>query len=410
MSMKENGGLYLSECKVNGKDIKDSQADDGWYHYGTRDLTNEEYVDMYGKAIELALKEFGDEHNSYPNDISLLTIDYSGKNTNCDITINPDGTVYLTKCSVNNNDVVDENSDDNYYHYGRLVRGTDILIKKANNNTVTNYNDGDIHEMYTISHSVTEQTGALTDYRYIGNVPYNYITFNNELWRIIGIFTVEDANGNMEERIKIIRNDYILSGVMWAPYSNGGYWTFASINSYLNDTYYNSIDEKDRLMIGDAKFYLETKEYLGHPEVSFTGVDYYEAERGNVTYNNRDTNWIGKIGLMYPSDFIYVNALGYDDIYFNNTRLIRNSNNWIKLISNNSKWTITPVLNHQFVIIANLRVEQDYADHQTNVTIPVLYLKSQVKIVSGDGSREHPYQLNMKNLNWCIIYALVLIL
>ena len=107
MSMKENGGLYLSECKVNGKDIKDSQADDGWYHYGTRDLTNEEYVDMYGKAIELALKEFGDEHNSYPNDISLLTIDYSGKNTNCDITINPDGTVYLTKCSVNNNDVVD---------------------------------------------------------------------------------------------------------------------------------------------------------------------------------------------------------------------------------------------------------------------------------------------------------------
>ena len=139
-------------------------------------------------------------------------------------------------------------------------------------------------------------------------------------------------------------------------------------------------------------------------------VDYYEAERGNVTYNNRDTNWIGKIGLMYPSDFIYVNALGYDDIYFNNTRLIRNSNNWIKLISNNSKWTITPVLNHQFVIIANLRVEQDYADHQTNVTIPVLYLKSQVKIVSGDGSREHPYQLNMKNLNWCIIYALVLIL
>ena len=51
MAMKENGGLYLSECKVNNVDVKDSSTEDGWYHYGTRDLTNEEYVDMVQAGI-----------------------------------------------------------------------------------------------------------------------------------------------------------------------------------------------------------------------------------------------------------------------------------------------------------------------------------------------------------------------
>ena len=52
MQMKENGGIYLSECTVGTKAVKDSSTEDGWYHYGTRDLTNEEYVDMYGDALK----------------------------------------------------------------------------------------------------------------------------------------------------------------------------------------------------------------------------------------------------------------------------------------------------------------------------------------------------------------------
>ena len=33
MQIKENGGVYLSECTVNGKEIKDKKKD-GYYHYG----------------------------------------------------------------------------------------------------------------------------------------------------------------------------------------------------------------------------------------------------------------------------------------------------------------------------------------------------------------------------------------
>ena len=79
------------------------------------------------------------------------------------------------------------------------------LALKSNPISVTNYTDGDIQEMYTFEHPATEQTPALTDYRYIGNDHYNYVYFNCdsldnqnaetcEVWRIIGVFDVDDGN------------------------------------------------------------------------------------------------------------------------------------------------------------------------------------------------------------------------
>ena len=34
MNLNENGSVYLSECTVGGKEVKDSSTYDGWYHYG----------------------------------------------------------------------------------------------------------------------------------------------------------------------------------------------------------------------------------------------------------------------------------------------------------------------------------------------------------------------------------------
>ena len=74
------------------------------------------------------------------------------------------------------------------------------MLANTNDISVTSYADGNTHEMYTFSHPETVQTTALTDYRYIGDNPYNYVEFNNELWRIIGVFDVEDGNGNIEKK------------------------------------------------------------------------------------------------------------------------------------------------------------------------------------------------------------------
>src|SRR5699024_10361697 len=88
---------------------------------------------------------------------------------------------------------------------------SEILIVKANPEDL-DYNSAtndEKKEMWTFTHPETEQTEALTDYRYIGADPNNYVEFNNEIWRIIGVFTVDDGTGKMEERLKIIRNESI---------------------------------------------------------------------------------------------------------------------------------------------------------------------------------------------------------
>lgn len=100
MQIKENGGVYLSECTVNGKEIKDKKTEDGWYHYNQRDLTNEEYVDMYGNALKEASVAYYTENNSIVSDYKTLKINYKGKSVSCDVTINYDGTIYLKNCTV----------------------------------------------------------------------------------------------------------------------------------------------------------------------------------------------------------------------------------------------------------------------------------------------------------------------
>ena len=119
MQMKENGGIYLSECSVGTKAVKDSSTEDGWYHYGTRDLTNEEYVDMYGLALKTASVAYYNTNGNPVSDYTTLTIDYTGKPVSCDVTVNYDGTIYMTKCKVNNVDVTSE-TEDGYYHYGEI--------------------------------------------------------------------------------------------------------------------------------------------------------------------------------------------------------------------------------------------------------------------------------------------------
>ena len=46
--------------------------------------------------------------------------------------------------------------------------------------------------------------------RYVGADPNNYVSFNNELWRIIGVFNnIDDGTGKKETRLKIIRDEPI---------------------------------------------------------------------------------------------------------------------------------------------------------------------------------------------------------
>ena len=96
-----------------------------------------------------------------------------------------------------------------------IIEGTVGELSKSGTDTIIKLTDNkDNSGLYTITHPAdsTLQIGAtssITEYRYRGASPKNYVTFNNEIWRILGVFPVDDGTGNIENRIKLVRNESI---------------------------------------------------------------------------------------------------------------------------------------------------------------------------------------------------------
>ena len=181
---------------------------------------------------------------------------------------------------------------------------TETLIAQTDN-----LNDSGL---YTIVHSAdnTLQIGAtesITEYRYRGANPKNYVSFNNETWRIIGIFPTEDGNGNIENRIKLIRNESI-GTYKWDSNGYNNWARPATLNTYINSTYLNSLSLELKEFISDSKYYLGGYNNVITP----TPKIMYSSERkiqnsSNIKYyyGSNPNNWVGKLGLMYVSDYGY---------------------------------------------------------------------------------------------------------
>ena len=289
-----------------------------------------------------------------------------------------------------------------YGRQGNPISAVDTLLAKANDASIINYTDGNTGEMYVFSHEAGEQQVGwteeeLTDYRYIGANPNNYVTFNDELWRIIGVFTVEDENGNKEQRIKIMRNT--ASNLVWDSEGNND-WSTASLNTYLNGDYYNNLTSESQQIVGSTKWYLG-----GSDVVSLSAPSWYDTERGENVISGHATNWIGKIGLIYPSDYAYSYSYGVDDNCYNDTSkcyqqpylgfdsyLIQNASADI--------WTINPSSSQLDRAIAHggsgsLSFRDITSVYPGFMYQPTLYLLSNVQIIGGNGSSSLPYQLSL---------------
>ena len=118
------------------------------------------------------------------------------------------------------------------------------------------------------------------NFRFIGSNPSNYITFNNEKWRIIGIFNVEGENGVKEKRIKIAR-DSTFGGYVYdsTPYGdppvNGGQgineWSQADLMKLLNPGFEDNEEEV---------FKSENSEYISQGVKSVNNSLYWNGGSG----------------------------------------------------------------------------------------------------------------------------------
>ena len=295
------------------------------------------------------------------------------------------------------------------------TKGADTLIKLTNNQN----NSG----LYTITHPAdsTLQIGAtesITEYRYRGASPKNYVIFNGEIWRIIGVFPTDDGTGNIENRIKIIK-DQSIGEYEWETDSSNN-WTGATLNTELNTTYLNSLDSTSKSMIGQANYYLGGKNVTYNNGYADTPLQFYSYERkiqngtncvktdfeGTIYlgtecyyYGTNPNSFIGKLGLMYFSDYGYAssnceNKRIYDENSLSNDIRACNTTNWLL---GNREWLLPQLASdshYAFVVHSDGRVDFQDGINQHGVR-PVLYLISSAKITGGDGTIGSPYTLGL---------------
>ena len=282
---------------------------------------------------------------------------------------------------------------------------------------------------FRLEKSTIQPTSIDTGYRYEGENPNNYVMFNNELWRIIGVFSTEydsDNNGTTDATanlVKIIREE-IIGGLAWDK-TNTNDWPNSSLYHLLNEQYYDwetnkatvgtycygysttvpakcdysvkGIQDGYRNMIVKAKWYLG-----GGGKSDYTTYipdNMYSYERdANAIYSGRSASTLGYMGLMYASDYLY-GILASDcarrtDISSYNTASCTGKD-W--LCVKGDEWIISPYSNNTngvWFLEYSGYVTSNVAYNGKGVR-PVLYLSSSVYRVGGLGTITDPYIIGM---------------
>ena len=264
---------------------------------------------------------------------------------------------------------------------------------------------------HTIDNTLQVDSKFATEYRYRGgdSVVNNYVTFNNEVWRIIGIIPTEDTNGNVENRIKIIKDNSIgnkkwneTQDITTNSYNN---WVTGTLNTYLNNSYYNTLSSDAQNMIGTAKYYLGGYDMS---DEAFTSDIMWQYERKNEA--NRTGYYYGtnpimqnntnkKISIMYVSDYGYgASKECTNNLYdYDSSANCITTNNWLD--KSEDTWLLpqnSGNSDYAFSVYSGGFVDNgDNASYDEYAVRPVLSLSSNVKISGGSGKSSDPYQLSL---------------
>lgn len=164
-----------------------------------------------------------------------------------------------------------------------------------------------------LKYSVVNQNGNI---RYVGKYPPNFVTFNGESWRIIGVFNMQyDTDGdNIPDTtaplVKMIRNDLIGSGSMaWDAKGPGmGTGTISTNSSGTN--YYGSDDWSESqlmMMLNPVEFlnqgYDSSGNRIENMKICDDDSSYICDINNNKVFKNMGAYWKYDLGNVYkPSN------------------------------------------------------------------------------------------------------------
>ena len=332
-----------------------------------------------------------------------------------------------------------------------LNSGQEVIPKKVTaSDYIISLDDGTAGDsgsgVYKIEHNAipaeSSATGseipAVTDYRYYGASPNNYICLDMEgsstcsdkhLYRIIGSIYEELEGTN---RLKVIKAtpltdgttsafswDYTSSGSysnIWATITSGNYsnsltsgsqlmkllnsgawWNGTSGSYYNNSTTTTTVNFTNYKLSDKAKSYIITSRYYlgGYNDAPKTN-EMYGYERGTLRYNtDRPLYWDGMVGLMYPSDYGYAagnTCVIGTELYDYGMKCM--DKDWL-YISNAGQWLMSPYSGRSYSGFLVDYIGQVLESNSNNALAvnPVFYLTSATSITSGDGTKSDPYQI-----------------
>ncbi|MBR1416682.1 MAG: hypothetical protein IJ572_02570 [Bacilli bacterium] len=246
-------------------------------------------------------------------------------------------------------------------------KGKVVVISEATKTT----NPGSEYSESSPSSLKTFITPLLNeDSRYVGANPSNYVKFNNELWRIVGIFN---------DKIKLVRastlDDYTYD-------TNIAGYTTSPFNMVVNEVTTNYYDT----LLEDAKSLIINGTY------NVGALSSLDKTASEVLTDESASTWTGSVGTISLSDYLFASS---DSVCKTKTASsYGNCANTNYLYAKSNIWTMTPATTSNYVIDATTIAEGDTITQRG--ILPTVYLNENVLISSGAGTRSNPYLITIE--------------
>lgn len=187
-----------------------------------------------------------------------------------------------------------------------------------------------------------------------GESPNNYVLYSNILWRVISV-------NNSYKTVKLVTDENVNTLIFD---ENNSTFSSSYIESWLNDVtvdgFLSNLNNYENYLVLDASFDTSTN----------------NTELGNITKPSGSTTVTDIVGLL--------NTYEYQMSYENSTSYLNNNTSW---------WTITPYDSSNIACIDNSGNISSCSKEIANGVRPSINLKSNVGIISGDGTKDNPYRL-----------------
>ena len=258
-------------------------------------------------------------------------------------------------------------------------------------------------------------------YRYAGANPNNYVCFGStaspcptdNLYRIIGV---------IDGKVRLIKYDYSSSallgtdgdystykstpgstyrgslteidGYRWNQTNEENVWSESNLNKVnLNTNFITNIGTTWASKIATTTWKVAGGVFTGLPSETYQNEIANSQSGDNSTTGG--TEYSGKIGLMYVSDYGFAVSSDMWTLALNSYTKTATDNNWIYM--GDGDWTISPMTtmsDYVHVISTDGKIVIGFVGMDSFGVRPVFNLENSVTYSSGGGSSDNPIRIN----------------